>query len=148
MHAAFGILCAAGCHHDQVAPLPTQWKYGLLLCCVKVFDSACRTIPFRGRSYCSTRQTGDYQFCCGTTKVTGTGRVTKKANLVTVEDSTSGRRVLSSSMAAPKRALRAPQLPPGKCCTIADRNIANNTAGVQLTQHATSWGRQLGRPAR
>jgi hypothetical protein len=93
-----------------------------------VFDSCLQDDTLPGSVVLFNSTTGDYQFCCGTTKVTGTGRVTRKANLVTIEDSTSGRRVLIKLDGSAKAGSASLQLPPGKVlCTIGDRNIANNT---------------------
>ncbi len=95
---------------------------------VKVFDSCLQDDSAPGSVVLFNAATGEYQFCCGTTKITGTGRVTKRANLVTVEDSTSGRRVLIKFDGSAKAGSASLQSPPGTVlCTIADRNTTNNT---------------------
>jgi hypothetical protein len=95
---------------------------------VKVFDSCLQDDSVPGTVVLFNSTTGEYQFCCGTTKITGTGRVTRKANLVTIEDSTTTRRVLIKFDGSAKAGSASLQSPPGRVlCTISDKNTANNT---------------------
>ena len=95
---------------------------------VKVFDSCLQDDSTPGTVVLFNSLTGEYQFCCGATKTTGIGRVTRKANLITIEDTTLNRRVLIKFDGSAKAGSASLQSPPGKTlCTIADRNTANNT---------------------
>lgn len=72
--------------------------------------------------------TGAYQFCCGTTTVTGTGSVTKKGNVVTIIHNLSDRRVQIKVDQAQKKGTATLQTPPGQnTCSISDTNTTNNT---------------------
>ena len=70
--------------------------------------------------------TGEYRFCCGTTSVSGIGKVTVKAGIVTLEHNAPDRRVLGKSSAGKGSA--SLQLPPGSIfCTISDNTAGNGT---------------------
>src|SRR5262249_22152494 len=71
--------------------------------------------------------TGAYQFCCNGTTVTGTATVTKRGNVVTFQDLTSGRRVLATVDGGLFKGTASLQMPPGTTkCTISDRDTRNN----------------------
>jgi hypothetical protein len=93
-----------------------------------VFDSCLQDDSVPGSVVLFNSTTGDYQFCCGTTRLTGTGKVTRRANLVTIEHSPADRRVLIKFDGSAKAGSASLQSPPGTVlCTITDRNITNNT---------------------
>ena len=72
--------------------------------------------------------TGAYQFCCGGIVYTGTAKVTKKANVVTLEENSPGRRVLIKVDNSAHAGTASLQSPPGTTkCTISDSNTTNDT---------------------
>jgi hypothetical protein len=77
-------------------------------------------------------QTGEYRFCCGGITFTGTGRVTIKGCVVTIQHDTPDRRVQISLDGAVSRGSASLQSPAGTTmCTITDRNTANNSCVCQ-----------------
>jgi uncharacterized repeat protein (TIGR01451 family) len=76
--------------------------------------------------------TGQYRFCCSGTVYTGTGTVTTKGNLVTVQDNTGTRRVLIKVDKGAKSGTASLAQPPGvMLCQIRDTNITNNSCMCQ-----------------
>jgi 6-phosphogluconolactonase (cycloisomerase 2 family) len=74
--------------------------------------------------------TGAYRLCSPNLPqtVTGTGTVTKKACLTTLEHNTPERRLLAKVDPGTNKGNASYQSPPGSLkCTIVDKNIANNT---------------------
>jgi hypothetical protein len=71
--------------------------------------------------------TGDYMFCCGGSTFTGKGTVTKRGNVVTLTDSSGGRRLQATLDKSTKRGNASLQSPVGvTICTITDRNTADS----------------------
>jgi uncharacterized repeat protein (TIGR01451 family) len=76
--------------------------------------------------------TGEYRFCCGGTMYVGTGAVTTKGNLITVQENTGPRRVLIKVDKGPKSGTASFASPPGiTLCQIRDTNITNNSCACQ-----------------
>ena len=76
--------------------------------------------------------TGAYRFCCSGTVYTGTGTVTTKGNLVTVQDNNGPRRLLIKVDKGPKSGTASLAQPPGAMlCQIRDTNIMNNSCLCQ-----------------
>jgi hypothetical protein len=72
--------------------------------------------------------TGQYQFCCGSTIYTGTGRVSVKGCIVTIEGLDSTRRVtIKYDGAAGTGSAFLQDFTNGHKCSITDRNVFNNT---------------------
>ena len=72
--------------------------------------------------------TGDYQFCCGGNSYTGSGSVSIKGNLVTVEQNKTNRRVIIKVDKGLKQGTASYASPPGSIlCQIRDTNITNNS---------------------
>lgn len=73
-------------------------------------------------------QTGDYRFCCGGTAFTGKGTVIARGSVISLQQSTTDRRVQATVDLSTSKGSAAFQSPPGTTrCTITDRNITNNT---------------------
>jgi hypothetical protein len=74
--------------------------------------------------------TGEYRFCgCGTSQ-NGTAAGTRKGNIFTLDDNSSPRdhRVLARCDGSSNVGSASLQRPPGSTvCTIADRNITNDS---------------------
>jgi len=95
---------------------------------VKLFDSCLQDDSSAGSVVLFNSTTGDYQFCCGATKMTGTGKITKKGSLITLEHVATDRRVLIKLDGSAKAGTASLQAPPGRVvCTITDKNTTNNT---------------------
>jgi hypothetical protein len=93
-----------------------------------MFDSCLQDDSNPGSVLLFSSQTGSYMFCCGTLKLSGTGKVTKKGNIITLEHNAADRRVLGKLDASVKSGSASLQSPPGKTiCTITDRSTLNNT---------------------
>jgi hypothetical protein len=72
--------------------------------------------------------TGEYRFCCGGTIFTGTASVIGKGCTFTLQHNPADRRVLIAVDFAVRVGKASLQFPAGTTkCTIADRNITNNT---------------------
>jgi hypothetical protein len=75
-------------------------------------------------------QTGEYRFCCGGTIFGGTGIVTAKGCMVTIQHSAPDSRVQISTDGNSGTA--SLQSPPGTIrCTILDRNVRNNSCDCE-----------------
>src|SRR6185295_5086952 len=75
-------------------------------------------------------QSGQYRFCCGGTTYTGTGTVTIRGCIVTIQHNAHDRRVQISTDGNTGTA--SLQSPPGTIkCTIQDRNVKNNSCACQ-----------------
>lgn len=77
--------------------------------------------------------TGDYQFtnCAGLT-IGGTGTLTKRGGLITLQHNAADRRVMASIDTSTKRATASIQLfSQGRTFSITDRNITNNTCACR-----------------
>jgi len=60
--------------------------------------------------------------------MTGTGKITKKGSLITLEHIATDRRVLIKLDGSAKAGTASLQAPPGRVvCTITDKNTTNNT---------------------
>jgi subtilisin-like proprotein convertase family protein len=95
---------------------------------VQMFDSCLQDDTNPASVLLFNSQTGAYMFCCGTTKLSGTGKITKKGLIVTLEHSAADRRVLGKLDGSAKSGSASLQTPPGKTiCTITDRSTLNNT---------------------
>ena len=79
------------------------------------------------------RSTGSYRFCCdGTTVASGVGTVRVRGPIITLQDFSGTRRVLITVNLAANRGNALAQTPRGTLtCTIADRNLSNNTCICQ-----------------
>ena len=72
--------------------------------------------------------TGQYQFCCGTVVVKGTGSVSRTGCIISLTDNSSLRRVTARVDLTVFRGTATFQMPPGTTrCTITDRDTRNNT---------------------
>ena len=73
-------------------------------------------------------QTGQYQFCCGGTLFSGTGTVTVKGCVVTIQHNTPARRVLIRFEGSANVGSASLQSPPGRLrCSIRDTDTRNNS---------------------
>lgn len=76
--------------------------------------------------------TGDYRFCCGGSMFTGTASVLARGCIFTLQHNPVDRRLLITVDFATRTGKASLQSPPGTTkCTIADRNITNNTCVCQ-----------------
>ena len=77
--------------------------------------------------------TGDYQFTnCGGLTIGGTGTLTKRGSLITLQHNASDRRVLTSIDTSTNKATASIQLlSQGRMFGITDRNITNNTCACR-----------------
>ncbi len=76
--------------------------------------------------------TGDYRFCCDGVTYTGTGTITRRGSLYTLEHNKAGRRVLVKDDESVHKGSGSLQAPPGTTrCTITDRNTQDNTCACQ-----------------
>jgi len=76
--------------------------------------------------------TGEYRFCCGGVVSNGTGTVSVRGNLVTVENNTATRRVLIRVDRGTRSGTASYASPPGAIgCQIRDTNITNNSCQCQ-----------------
>jgi hypothetical protein len=75
------------------------------------------------------RSTGSYSFCCdGTAVASGVGTVRVRGSVITLQDYSRTRRVLIIVNLAANRGNASAQAPPGTlACTIADKDLSNNT---------------------
>lgn len=97
---------------------------------VTVFSGCVQDDSDPSRVVLFNAQTGQYRFCCGGTVYTGTGTVTVKGCLVTIQHNTTERRVQISTDGNTGNA--SLQSPPGTTrCTIQDRNVRNNSCVCQ-----------------
>jgi hypothetical protein len=75
---------------------------------------------------------GEYRFCCGGTVNSGTGTVSVRGNLVTIEHNTGTRRVLIKVDRGTKAGTASYSSPPGAGgCQLRDTNITNNGCQCQ-----------------
>jgi hypothetical protein len=73
-------------------------------------------------------QTGDYQFCCGGTVVTGKGAATRQGNIFKLTHNSTDRRLSAQVDKGTNRGSASLQMPPGvTICAITDRDIRNNS---------------------
>jgi hypothetical protein len=71
--------------------------------------------------------TGDYLFCCGGTSFRGKGAVSTRGGIVTLEHSTTDRRLVARLELNTKTGTASFQAPPGAArCTLSDRNTSNS----------------------
>jgi autotransporter-associated beta strand protein len=76
--------------------------------------------------------TGEYRFCCGGTVSNGTGTVSVRGNLVTIEHNSGTRRVLIRVDRGTKQGTASYASPPGvTTCQIRETNITNNSCQCQ-----------------
>jgi subtilisin-like proprotein convertase family protein len=74
---------------------------------------------------------GNYVFCCGSTTICGTGKVTRKGNVLTIEHNTSTFRVLIKIDISSGRADATLKTPPGQVlCQIIDRAMNDTAIGT------------------
>jgi hypothetical protein len=73
-------------------------------------------------------QTGDYRVCCGGTVFTGRGKVRMQGCTISLEHTTTDRRLQATVDKGTYRGTGSLQMPPGTSrCTITDRDIRNNS---------------------
>jgi subtilisin-like proprotein convertase family protein len=78
-------------------------------------------------------QTGNYLFCCGVNKFTGTGIVTIKGSTFTLKHDAADRRLTATVSKATNIGSASLQSPPGTVkCSITDRDIRNNSCNCSL----------------
>jgi len=76
--------------------------------------------------------TGSYRFCCNGSVFTGTGKIKKKASVVTLEHNTLTRRVYCKVDRSTFTGTGWIQQPPGNnLCIITDRDIRDNSCICQ-----------------
>jgi uncharacterized delta-60 repeat protein len=77
--------------------------------------------------------TGEYEFTkCGGLSLSGTGMITRRGNLLTLQQAANNRRVVVSIDASANRATASIQiLSPAESFSISDRNIANDTCACK-----------------
>jgi len=96
---------------------------------VSPFDM-CIVDDSSGSSLSFNSTTGDYLYCCSNGfSITGTGRVTKKGNVWTLQQGAreTNRRLQATLDASSKKATASLQSPVGQArCSITDRNISNS----------------------
>jgi hypothetical protein len=72
--------------------------------------------------------TGDYRFCCGGTVISGRGQVSIRGSIYTLEDNSTGRRVLARDDEGVHKGTATLQMPSVALnCVIGDRNTLNNS---------------------
>jgi 6-phosphogluconolactonase (cycloisomerase 2 family) len=100
--------------------------------CGPVFDR-CVQDESNGNLLQINTTTGDYQFSnCAGLAVGGTGMLTKRGSLVTLQNNASDRRVMAMVDTATGKATASVQLlSQGATFSIMDRNIANNTCACR-----------------
>src|SRR6185503_14698356 len=77
--------------------------------------------------------TGDYSFCCGGVIYRGRGAVSRKANVFTLTDNASDRRLIASVDSTQNKGTAALQAPAGVIRgTVIDRDIRNNSCQCAL----------------
>jgi hypothetical protein len=77
---------------------------------------------------------GDYRFCCAGSSYSGRGIITRRGNLITLEDNSASRRLLAKADKSTNKATASLQAPPGTIiCTLTDQNIANNSCNCALS---------------
>jgi uncharacterized repeat protein (TIGR01451 family) len=99
---------------------------------VIVFNVCLQDNSVPSRVVLANSLTGDYRFCCGATVFTGTGTVSVKGNIITIQHNSGNRRVLIKVDKSVKVGSASLQSPPGvMVCTITDTNITNNSCVCQ-----------------
>jgi hypothetical protein len=77
-------------------------------------------------------RTGDYRFCCGGRTFIGRGSVAIKGCTISLQHTTTDRRVSATIDKLSFRGSASLQAPPGTIqCTITDRDIRNNSCSCQ-----------------
>ncbi|MEW6125519.1 MAG: HYR domain-containing protein [Acidobacteriota bacterium] len=80
-------------------------------------------------------KTGDYLFCCGTTRVGGKGAATRQGNLFKLTHQPADRRLAAQLDATMFRGSASLQMPVGiTACSITDRDTRNNSCRCQQNQ--------------
>jgi HYR domain len=99
---------------------------------VAVFNVCIQDDSNPGTVFLANSITGAYRFCCGGTTFTGVAQVTKRGNIATFQDNSSGRRVQASIDNGVFKGTASIQSPPGTTkCTITDRDTRNDTCICQ-----------------
>jgi hypothetical protein len=94
---------------------------------ITVFDICLQDSSDPSKVLLINSTTGEYRFCCGGALFTGTGTITKKGTLVTLDHVAPDRRVVGKSVGGGKGS-GSLQFPPGTTiCTIADNTAGNGT---------------------
>lgn len=96
---------------------------------VTVFDACVQDDASAGTSIVLNTKTGEYIFCCGGVKYSGTGIMTVRGSTYTLQHNTADRRVQVTMDTATNRATASYQrLGTGAAtCTVNDRDIRDNT---------------------
>jgi hypothetical protein len=99
---------------------------------IKVFDVCLQNDSNPATVLLFNSLTGEYRFCCGGTIFTGTGTVSRKGCIITLQHYAGDRRLQASIDKTIFRGSAALQFPPGVTkCTIADRDTRNNSCVCQ-----------------
>jgi uncharacterized delta-60 repeat protein len=99
---------------------------------VTVFNVCIQDDSNSSTVFLANATTGAYRFCCGGTTFTGLAQVTRRGNVATFTDNTSGRRVQASDDESVFKGTASIQSPPGTIkCTITDRDTRNNSCICQ-----------------
>jgi hypothetical protein len=100
---------------------------------VTVYDSCLQDDNDANTSLIFNTRTGDYIFCCGGMKYSGTGTVMVRGNIYTLQHNTTDRRVTATMDGDAFRGVASYQrLGSGAItCSLNDRNIRNNTCPCQ-----------------
>jgi hypothetical protein len=99
---------------------------------VSVFDVCIQDDSNPGTVILLNSTTGAYRFCCNGSTYTGTGIVTKKGNVVTLDHTMATRKVYAKVDRGTYTGTGWIQQPPGtNLCSITDRDIRNNTCNCQ-----------------
>ena len=95
---------------------------------VRAFDICIQDDSNSSRVLLWNSQTGDYQFCCGSTVITGKGTATRQGNIFKLTHNFADRRLSAQFDAGTKRGNASLQMPPGTTiCAITDRDTRNNS---------------------
>lgn len=99
---------------------------------VTVFNGCLQDDSDPARVVIFNAQTGQYRFCCGGTVFTGTGTVTVRGCIVTIQHNAPDRRVQITLDGSVRRGSASLQSPPGTTrCTITDKDTTNNSCVCQ-----------------
>jgi Zn-dependent metalloprotease len=94
---------------------------------VTVYDVCLQDSTSPNRVLLFNSFTGDYVFCCGTSRFSGRGTITKAAGDITLQHNASDRKVLGKVSTSSRTGSASLQSPPGSVkCTVTDPNIRDN----------------------
>lgn len=99
---------------------------------VAVFDICLQDDSSSRTSLLFNSHNGDYRLCCSGMTFTGTGTVTRRGGIITLEHNTTGRRLNARSDQITYSGSASFQTPPGRLvATIGDRDARNSTCSCR-----------------